>query len=363
MKVTKLHIDDYKVFKDFDIDFTNKDGNAQNLIVLAGINGTGKSTLLEFINESVERKSKKSLTKDESYIELLYSLKFERNIMGDDQILHVDSFKQGNLKDWVLNDLVKRVQLFTIDDMMFDDVSEIVVRYVDQCIYEKNMRASQAYDSLRDFLSSILPNFDLGVQFDSLTADREPIFRNKKFGKILFDALSTGERQILGFVFNIILKSLVDKVILIDEPEFSLHPSWQNKIVGVLQKYADEYNCQVILATHSPQIIGSVHPEQLRVLYKNEQGNIKAKEYIRESYGLPFDRVLTEIMGVEQLRTPVVDDAINELRDLLSDNQYESSDFIEKMKRMEDTIGFSDKDLILMRFEIAKRKKERAANH
>jgi len=39
MKLRKLHIEDYKMFKDFDIDF------------LAGVNGSGKTRLLEFIKD------------------------------------------------------------------------------------------------------------------------------------------------------------------------------------------------------------------------------------------------------------------------------------------------------------------------
>ncbi len=47
MKIKKLHIDNYKVFQDFNIDFTNSNGEAQSLVAIAGINGSGKTTLLK----------------------------------------------------------------------------------------------------------------------------------------------------------------------------------------------------------------------------------------------------------------------------------------------------------------------------
>lgn len=45
MKIKHIHIDAYKVFHDFDIDFCHA-GKSQNLIVITGVNGNGKTTLL-----------------------------------------------------------------------------------------------------------------------------------------------------------------------------------------------------------------------------------------------------------------------------------------------------------------------------
>jgi len=49
MKITKLHLKKFKVFDDLELDFTGKDKKPLNQIVLAGLNGTGKSTILEAI--------------------------------------------------------------------------------------------------------------------------------------------------------------------------------------------------------------------------------------------------------------------------------------------------------------------------
>ncbi|MFK5975864.1 MAG: AAA family ATPase [Sulfurovum sp.] len=51
MKLRSLHIEDYKLFKDFDIDFLDLDDKPLPIVVLAGVNGSGKSTLLEFITK------------------------------------------------------------------------------------------------------------------------------------------------------------------------------------------------------------------------------------------------------------------------------------------------------------------------
>ena len=48
MKIKHIHINEYKVFKDFDINFDFED-ISQNLIVLTGENGNGKTILLKDI--------------------------------------------------------------------------------------------------------------------------------------------------------------------------------------------------------------------------------------------------------------------------------------------------------------------------
>ncbi len=47
IKLRKLHIENYRMLKDFNIDFTNNSGRPLPIIVLAGINGSGKTSLLE----------------------------------------------------------------------------------------------------------------------------------------------------------------------------------------------------------------------------------------------------------------------------------------------------------------------------
>ena len=49
-RLRSLHIEDYKMFKDFDIDFVDSDGKPLPIVVLAGVNGSGKTTLLECLS-------------------------------------------------------------------------------------------------------------------------------------------------------------------------------------------------------------------------------------------------------------------------------------------------------------------------
>lgn len=341
MRITKVHIDEYKIFKNFDIDFTHE-GKSQNLIVLAGINGTGKTTLLDFMQRGF---TSGSFISDRSSIEFTYSFPeiSEEHTTASIDLSKTDYSHNRNaiLYNAGFNDITK--------------VESAIVAYIDDFIYNHGMLPFDAYGNLQAFIARIFHGFDLSFEFQQLTAFKRPLFKNKTTTDLNLEDLSTGERQILSNILQLYIWGGMSGIILIDEPEFSLHPTWQNLITKVYQRYADEHNCQIILATHSPQIIGSVKPEQIRVL-KNDNGVISAIEPT-SSYGLPVDRVLRDVMGVRELRTHDVVAKLNVLHGMIKNNQFDSEDFSILMNEMEESLGYSDTDLALIRFDVAKRKK------
>ena len=68
--------------------------------------------------------------------------------------------------------------------------------------------------------------------------------------------LSSGERQILIMLAHLVLNKRLrgDGVFIVDEPELSLHISWQDMFVDAIREASP--NLQIVLATHSPSIIG-----------------------------------------------------------------------------------------------------------
>ena len=67
--------------------------------------------------------------------------------------------------------------------------------------------------------------------------------------------LSSGEQHELVLVYELLFKVEEGSVILIDEPELSLHVSWQKRFISNLQKIQNLKKMKIIIATHSPQII------------------------------------------------------------------------------------------------------------
>lgn len=71
------------------------------------------------------------------------------------------------------------------------------------------------------------------------------------------EVLSSGEQHELVILCDLLFGVVKDSLIMIDEPELSLHVAWQNKILSDLQQIADLSDFRVLLATHSPQVIGA----------------------------------------------------------------------------------------------------------
>lgn len=69
--------------------------------------------------------------------------------------------------------------------------------------------------------------------------------------------LSSGEQHELVMFYQLLFKVKNNSIILFDEPEISLHVTWQKQFMGDLDRVVKLNNMDVLIATHSPQIIGN----------------------------------------------------------------------------------------------------------
>lgn len=79
--------------------------------------------------------------------------------------------------------------------------------------------------------------------------------RTAKGGPLLPSDLSSGEQHELVLLYELLFKTKPNALILIDEPELSLHVAWQVEFLKDLARVIKVSSFDVILATHSPQII------------------------------------------------------------------------------------------------------------
>ncbi len=82
-------------------------------------------------------------------------------------------------------------------------------------------------------------------------------FLKSRDGTIDFDSLSSGEKHLFLMYYNLIFKADKTTLVLIDEPEISLHIEWQESFLDELMKIEEMTGLQAIIATHSPYIVGS----------------------------------------------------------------------------------------------------------
>lgn len=65
--------------------------------------------------------------------------------------------------------------------------------------------------------------------------------------------LSSGEKQMLIILLTMLVQNFEPSLVILDEPEISLHSDWQRKLISVMRKINP--NAQIIIATHSPTLI------------------------------------------------------------------------------------------------------------
>ncbi len=120
------------------------------------------------------------------------------------------------------------------------------------------------------------------------------------------DQLSDGEKSLLALVGDIARRLAIANptasnplegkgIILVDEIDLHFHPKRQRTLIPQLQEVFP--NCQFIVATHSPQILGHVHAESIFMLVENEEGVVEMRRP-EESYGMTTNEILEDIMDV-----------------------------------------------------------------
>ncbi|MDR3140901.1 MAG: AAA family ATPase [Tannerellaceae bacterium] len=67
--------------------------------------------------------------------------------------------------------------------------------------------------------------------------------------------LSSGEQQEVVLQYELLFKTNPNTLILIDEPEISLHVMWQKALIQDLQRIAKMKHISFLISTHAPQII------------------------------------------------------------------------------------------------------------
>lgn len=133
-----------------------------------------------------------------------------------------------------------------------------------------------------------------------------------------------------------------DGVVLIDEVDLHLHPSWQHRILLDLQSIFPKI--QFIVTTHAPAVISSVKRENLVILKNNE-----VLYPSMETYGNDVNSILNEIMGVTE-RLPEIADLFKEFYRRLENKEFEEAE--NTLDAIDDKRNNHDKEVAACRVKL-----------
>jgi len=183
--------------------------------------------------------------------------------------------------------------------------------------------SARIFNGVRHFInhSELLPG---GVQFIEVNLDGVPVFRDANGHDVTVTQLSDGFRSILSVAFDLVRQLIrvygLDKVfppgrsditsfplpgvVLIDEVDAHLHPTWQTRIGQWFTKHFPEM--QFIVTTHSPLICRACeHGTIWRLSPPGSEGGIEqitGAEKDRLVYGNVLDAYETQAFGAQMSR-------------------------------------------------------------
>lgn len=176
--------------------------------------------------------------------EKLNELENKRELM--DRVGLIETEKDSNLPLFDNPDeVVKDVLMLYIEDSfdklsIFNEMSEKIALLLK--IINSRFKHKRLYT-----------NKDKGFLFKST------VIRNEEgeYQDIPIEKLSSGEKNELILFYRLIFDSKENSLILIDEPEISLHISWQNHFISDLNEIHKLNKLDILIATHSPDIISN----------------------------------------------------------------------------------------------------------
>lgn len=180
-----------------------------------------------------------------------------------------------------------------------------------------------------------------------------------------FNDLSDGEKAYLTLISDIARKLAMchpgfvnplegDGIVLIDEIDLHLHPTWQREVKETLRNKFP--NCQFLITTHSPHIVSSVSPKDGDKLITVNKGT--AVEVKDNQYGQESDMVLFDVFEMKSLRTPVVQEHLDNVWNCLDKGDYSSDDFNANMLWLEEHIDRGDSVFAQIKMQVKLIQKE-----
>lgn len=227
------------------------------------------------------------------------------------------------------NPELKRLGNEKIDRLLEDkDKLETVINFLNDNIRlitslenkEINLRPFLDFEenaTFKEFTNQVQP-FQLLSDLELISFERFEIKKvNTNFS---FDDASSGEYHIILTFLNILSLIEENSLVLLDEPEISLHPNWQIKYMDIFNKIFHSFpNTHFIIASHSHFIVSDLKSENSHILAMGvtEAGEIILIPTAKNTFGWSAEQILLDVFKVTSIRnyyiTKTVTDVLKEL--------------------------------------------------
>ena len=223
--------------------------------VLSGINGVGKSTILnklvksvgitgDIYNHLLKGVHIKVNPADATHIRFDVIRSFDRPLLNADMLSEVGANLVTEL-DW---------QLFKLQRKFLDyqvNIGNRIIAALQSGEPDAAVKAQQLSEPKKKF-QDLIDNLFSDTGKKIIRTENE--IRFTQIGETLHPyQLSSGEKQMLVILLTVLIEDNLPYVLFMDEPEVSLHIEWQKRLIDLILDLNP--NVQIILTTHSPAVI------------------------------------------------------------------------------------------------------------
>ncbi|SDZ94512.1 AAA domain-containing protein, putative AbiEii toxin, Type IV TA system [Prevotella sp. tc2-28] len=222
--------------------------------VLSGINGVGKSTILNKVVKSVNTngdvtnhllKGVHLLMEPEDASHIRYDIirSLDSPVLDLETMSHVDARITSAL-DFQLYHLQRKYLDYQVN------IGNRIIAELQQGNTDAAQQLSQPKKRFQDIVD------ELFAETGKKIVRTENEIRFSQIGETLVPyQLSSGEKQMLAILLTVLVEDGQPHVLFMDEPEVSLHIEWQKRLIDLVLELNP--NVQIILTTHSPAVIMS----------------------------------------------------------------------------------------------------------
>lgn len=232
--------------------------------ILSGINGVGKSTIINHSARMLDAIDKGELAPDDApngvsiqlmpadatYIKFDVIRSFDRPLLHSDLLEKLSDSRVKTELDWQIYRLQKRFLDYQVN------IGNRIIELLTTGAPKDQLKAAEVSVPKTQFQDMIDELFaDTGKKIDRKNNEIQFIQKNGNGTTEVITPyqLSSGEKQILAILMTVLVENREPYALLMDEPEISLHIDWQQRLIDLIRQLNP--HAQIILSTHSPALI------------------------------------------------------------------------------------------------------------
>lgn len=158
------------------------------------------------------------------------------------------------------------------------------------------------------------------IKSDELELSNIIFFKNGE--RIPFEDCSSGEKHLIFSLTGILNNIKPNSLVLIDEPEISLHPEWQTKYIDLIKKIFHRYgSCHFLIASHSHYLVSDLEPHTSSIVFMNraiDTTSPSAELLPYSTYAWSAENVIYNIFGVRTTRNYYFEADLRKIIDLMN---------------------------------------------